>query len=235
MTQPTHDKMHTIRQDGHVFRMEYVFQAEIAALRASRNGQFQEVPVLQWVRGLKLKGCYFDAGAHVGNHSLFFHSFCPSTSVISVEAHPQIFRLLERNMDRNAFALVNIPPPGPHKKPFYLHNAAVWNENGKVSIGSIPHNNAGHTKLAPKGGTMVQAKMIDDLADQGKVVVLKIDVEDVEEQAIQGAQRVLREDHPVVIAERHSQKQLKWMDDALAKHGYKRVQNWEGCHTYAWR
>ncbi len=235
MTQPTHDSMHEIRYDGRKFHMEYVFKAEIAALRASRAGQFQEVPVLEWVKSLNLKGVYFDAGAHVGNHSIFFHSFCPSTAVISVEAHPKIFRLLERNMDRNTFAMCNIPPPGPHKKPFYLHNAAVWKESGIVNIGSIPHNNAGHTKLTDKGGTPVPAETIDHLSDQGKVVLLKIDVEDVEEEVIMGAQRVLRYDHPVIVAERHSEKQLTDFEKLLKPFNYKRASNWSGIHTYAWR
>lgn len=235
MTQPTHDQMHEIRYGGKVFRMEYVFRAEIAVLRAHRSGQFQEVPVLEWVKSLKRKGVYFDAGAHVGNHSLFFHSFCPSTCVISVEAHPKIFRLLERNMDRNAFARTNIPPPGPHPKPFYLHNAAVWDEPGEVRIGAIPHNNAGHTCVVPTGGKIVEACRIDDLSDQGPVAVLKIDVEDVEEQAIKGATRVLVNDHPVIIAERHSAAQLEAFEKLIKPFGYKRTQNWAGIHTYAWQ
>lgn len=231
MTQVPDNQMHTISYGGKTMRMEYVFKAEIAALRARKSGQFQELPVLQWVKSLGLRGTYFDAGAHVGNHSLFFHSFCPSTEVISVEAHPKIYNLLKRNMDRNLF---RSREDGTHK-PIYLHNAAVWNSFGSVRIGAIPHNNAGHTKVVKEGGSLVQARTIDDLANDHKIVLLKIDVEDVEEQAIGGASRVLSSFHPTIIAERHTQDQLRRFEALLKPHGYKRVQSWSGIHTYAWR
>jgi len=217
--------MHPIRYGGKVFQMEYVFPAEIAVLRAHRNGQFQEVPVLEWVKKLNRTGVYMDAGAHIGNHSLFFHAFCPSTHVISIEAHPKIYSLMERNVDRNKTSDV---------KPWYLHNCAVWNKTSTVRIGSIPRNNAGHTKVVGVGGTEVQARTIDDLSEGMPIAVIKIDVEDVEEQALEGARDVLERNKPAIIIERHTPKQLAFADQFLADYGYKRVQNWTGIHTYAW-
>lgn len=225
MTQQADPRMHQIRYGGKRFQMEYVFPAEIAVLRAHRSGQFQELPVLEWIKKQARRGVYFDAGAHVGNHSLFFHAFCPSTHVISVEAHPEIYKLLERNVDRNKTSDI---------KPWYLHNAAVWGEHTTVRIGAIPRNNAGHTKVVKDGGNEVPARTVDELAEGMKIAVLKIDVEDSEDQVFNGMQGTLRAHKPLLIVERHTPEQLAGFDKALGGFGYSRVANWQGIHTYAW-
>jgi predicted RNA methylase len=92
---------HVINFGGRRFENDYVFPAEIAALRARKTGKFQEEVILQWIRGQKLKGTYIDVGAHIGNHSLFFAAFCPSTKVLSIEGHPRIRELLKGNLKRN--------------------------------------------------------------------------------------------------------------------------------------
>lgn len=216
---------YAIRYGGKLYQMSYLFPAEIAALRAHRNGQFQELSVLEWIRDQGRSGTYFDAGAHVGNHSLFFHAHCPSTHVISVEASPPIFKLLEENMDWN---ITNFA------KAIYLHHCAVWNEPGEVFIGEPPRNNAALTKVVKNGGTKVVARTIDDLAEDHNVVVLKLDVEDVEEEALRGATRVLK-GKPIVIIERHTKEQLDYSDKFLASFGLERVQDWKGIHTFGYK
>lgn len=226
---------HTISIGKHSYEMDYVFPAEIAALRAHKTGQFQERPVLDWVRSKKLRGTYVDVGAHVGNHSLFFLEHCASTKVISIEAHPIIYKLLEGNMLRNS---------GRVSMGSYWdgHNKAAYDTNGeKVQMAPIPHNNAGHCHIANSGGRTgergeveVDTMMLDNLIYRDRVVVLKIDVEDVEEQVIKGASLVLAGSHPIIIAERHNKKQLKDFEDLIRPYNYKRTAEWSGIHTYAW-
>jgi len=207
--------------------MDYVFPAEIAALRARKSGKFQELAVLEWIKAKNLRGTYIDVGAHVGNHSLFFLNHCLSEQVISIEAHPTIRELLKGNIKRNAKMFTN----------WECCEAAAWHsDNEHVLLSVIPRNNAGHTHVVTdikQASVKVPTIRVDSLILESKPVVLKIDVEDVEEQVIAGAQNVLAQ-HPVVIAERHTSKQLADFEVLLEPFGYKRTMEWSPIHTYSW-
>ncbi len=221
---------HVIKYEGRKYAMDYVFKAEIAALRAHKTGQFQEIVILEWIRKFQLKGTYVDAGAHIGNHTLYFLNHCPSKRVISIEAHPIIHKLMVGNIERNGEVV---------GKAWTAYQRAAWNRSGdRVQMAPIPRNNAGHCHIVRKGerGEVdVITVCIDDVVPQGDVSVLKIDVEDVEEQAIEGAKGTLEKSRPLLIAERHSPKQLKDFEALIAPFKYKRVKEWKGVHTFAWR
>lgn len=221
---------HVIKYGGRKYAMDYVFPAEVAALRAHRTGQFQEAVILEWIAKWKLKGTYVDAGAHIGNHTLFFLNHCPSKRVISIEAHPIIHKLMVGNIERNG-EVVN--------KGWTHYQRAAWNRSGdRVQMAPIPRNNAGHCHIVrpgERGEIDTVTVCIDDIAPHKDVTVLKIDVEDVEEQAIEGANKVLELSRPLLIAERHSPKQLKDFEALIKPFSYKRVKSWPGVHTFAWR
>ena len=63
--------------------------------------------------------------------------------------------------------------------------------------------------------------------------MLKIDVEDVEEQVIDGGLKTIEKHKPIIIIERHSPAQLQSAMSRLAPLGYKVKQNWQGIHTYS--
>jgi FkbM family methyltransferase len=217
---------HEIIYGGMIYRMDYVFPAEIAALRAKKSGQFQELPVLQWLAQRELKGTYVDIGAHIGNHSLFFANHCPSDSVISIEAHPQIAELCGENLRRNMNPV--------KEREWFLIRKAAWSKSAEtVKMAPIPHNNAGHTCIKDDGVTPVETIALDDLA-LTNVSVIKIDVEDVEVQVLEGAMQTITRDRPVIIAERHTAEQLAEFEGPLLELGYKRTVEWPGIHTYAW-
>lgn len=219
--------LYEISYGGKKFPMRYVYEAEIACLRANKTGRFQEEPILQWLAKKNLGGVYIDAGAHVGNHSLFFAKFCPSQVVVSIEAHPAIYALLEENMQRNL---------GSDRSKWTGKNYAAWFRSGsKVRMGDPPHNNAGHTCVVGQGGTEVGTIAIDNIdeAVHAKVSVIKIDVEDVEEQVVLGAMNTLERWRPALIVERHSPGQLKTFSQLIKPFGYQRTQEWAGVHTFA--
>ena len=108
-------------------------------------------------------------------------------------------------------------------------------------MAQITKNNAGHTHIVNTGGrtgeradVTVSTMTIDSLKVDD-ATVLKIDVEDVEEQAIKGAVLTLQRTHPVIIAERHNKKQLDDFEALIKPYGYKRTKEWAGIHTFAWQ
>ena len=223
---------HVIQFEGRRFENDYVFPAEIAALRAHRTGQFQEAVILQWIRAQKLKGAYMDVGAHIGNHTLFFAAFCASTSVTAIEGHPTICDLLDGNVRRNLSA--------KEVDKVAIYWAAAWEKsNKKVQFAKIPRNNAGHSHIINTGGRKdevgeveVNTIAIDDIPID-KLVVLKIDVEDSEEQVLDGAKLTIAKHRPLIVIERHNQKQLQAAMQRLQPIGYRIANVWKGVHTYA--
>lgn len=224
---------HQIRYGGRIFENRYVFPAEIAALRARKTGQFQEAVILEWIKKRNLLGAYFDVGAHIGNHTLFFAAFCRATSVVSIEGHPEIRELLRINVERNLGAV--------ELSRVQIIDAAAWSRSDEtVRFAPIPRNNAGHTHIANSGGRRGEVHTaesntiaLDDIEFEGRLVVLKIDVEDVEEQVIAGAQRLIEEHKPIIIIERHSKEQLDSALALLERIPYRVTQEWRGAHTFA--
>lgn len=224
---------HVIRYGGREFHNDYVFPAEIAALRAHKTGKFQEEVILEWVKARNLKGTYIDCGAHIGNHTLFFAVFCPSTEVIAIEGEPTIYGLLEKNIKRNLSVT--------EQEKVGMFNLAAWSKtNEKVQFAQIPRNNAGHSHIINTGGrtgeapaTLAKTIALDEITLADKLVVLKIDVEDTEEEVIAGAMKTIGKHKPIIIIERHNQAQLKATMDQLKPFSYEAKVNWSGVHTYA--
>ena len=49
---------------------------------------FYELKLLDKIKSLNLNGTYVDAGAHFGNHSIYFSKFCDSKKVVSIQMIP---------------------------------------------------------------------------------------------------------------------------------------------------
>jgi hypothetical protein len=60
-----------------------------------------------------------------------------------------------------------------------------------------------------------------DQVVRGKVVVLKIDVEGMEDQVLKGARRILRKHHPVVFAEAWGEPERTAIEAVLKPHRYR--------------
>jgi FkbM family methyltransferase len=194
-----------------------------------KNGRFKEQVILEWVRSLKLKGVYIDAGAHIGNHAVFFMLHCPSTFVYAFEAHPRVGDLLRENIkdastiaDKNARVIMG----------------GVWDIDGVLlGMTNLPPKAAGTAKIDVDGPVIVQSVTIDRFVnvEDDRVVVLKMDVEHSENRALRGAIETVRRDRPLVLAEHHTKDQVQEFTKQLQDLdvGYRQVKHWPGVRTYA--
>ena len=192
--------------------------------------------ILKWIADRKLRGTYVDVGAHIGNHSLFFAAFCPSTKLISIEGHPEIRSLMVGNLKRNL-------TPEEFAKVHIYHGAAWSKRNEEVWFAPIPRNNAGHCHIAGSGGrgpeeakTRQTTVTVDDCvgaSSVNKLAVLKIDVEDTEHEVIVGAVESIDKHRPLIIIERHDEKQLNDTLTQLQLFDYRVTAEWKGVHTFA--
>lgn len=78
-------------------------------------------------------GVYYDFGAFVGTHSLYFAKVCKADLVVAVEPNPKAYELLRLNMWMNDCTTVE------------LYNTAVGGMSGRIRLGTPDDGNVAHT------------------------------------------------------------------------------------------
>lgn len=149
----------------------------------------------------KLDGIYIDAGAHVGNHTIYFSNHCKADEVWAFEPTPSTFEVLKENVERNCKGNVKI------------FNKAVGKENG---FGSLIQNARQGQNRVELEGDEVEVFSLGNIKE--KVALIKIDVEGMEEDVVMGAMPIIERDKPELFIESFTGYQ--WILDLLPE-GYK--------------
>lgn len=199
----------TIEYEGRMYDLVGVTGEDIMIRRFRQTGRFYELDLLEKVAGLGVRGCYLDIGANIGNHSIFFANHCPSEALACVEAHPDIFGALERNVCRHV------------GKPYKLLNVAVTDSPGFARCSDIDPSNVGGTRvISGRGG--IRAVTLGDLLDEiGNVRLVKMDIEGWELPVIRASLEAIDRVHPVLITEFHIKREYKACLKILKKLGYR--------------
>jgi FkbM family methyltransferase len=146
--------------------------------RAWHAGHWYEAPLLEHIRTLGVDGLAVDAGANIGNHTLWFARAC-SLTVAAFE--PLHHALLRGNVHRNGLdAQVNV-------YPFALGASAT----------TALHLGKGALRT---GSGAIPVRTLDSCELTG-VALVKADVEGMEPQALAGGEQTIRRDRPVIFAE----------------------------------
>jgi FkbM family methyltransferase len=147
-----------------------------------KTGYFYEYKMLYYIhKNIPNKGKYIDVGANIGNHSMFFASFC-NAEVIALEPVKDNYDLLVFNsIGKNILPI----------------NKAVGKQEGKCSF-EINQNNMGMCKMIE--GKDVDIITIDSL-NLTDVTLIKIDVEGSEKDVIEGALKTISLNRPHIFIE----------------------------------
>ena len=138
-----------------------------------------------------------DAGANIGNHSLFFSRIFER--VFSFEPNKEVFKLLAIN----AASVNNV-------KPFNLglsdkkETLKAFIDKGNLSSGKIVED--------LDSNDIFQVEKLDNFKSENnlaKISYLKIDIEGHEEAALRGAKEILISDSPVVSLEMEMTRNLE--------------------------
>jgi FkbM family methyltransferase len=126
-----------------------------------------------------------DAGAHIGLTTLYLHSLYPRGTFICIEPNPNNLPLLKRNLEANGVENVTIIPKAlvgktPHKELFVHPN---WGVFSSFHSGGWTGKEAGTTVPVE---TMQLSELLKEPAD-----ILKIDIEGVEMEVLEGAEPLL--------------------------------------------
>jgi FkbM family methyltransferase len=161
-----------------------------------RRGEFYEADMLEYIRRLGLKGRYADVGAAVGTHTLFFALVCDAKHVYSFEPRDWVVELVKKNI------LLN-----------HLEDRVTL-----FPIGLSDRREAVSVVLDGAESTFNTERLDDVVSD--RVVVMKVDVEDMEVQVFNGAAKTLRRSKPLIFAEARNAQFYLAIVACLRGHGY---------------
>lgn len=152
-----------------------------------------------------------DAGANIGNHTLFFAKVCGAAEVHAFEPLHTIFAVLERNVALNGLTNVR------------CHNMALGAAAGRAALASFPTQNIAASQFTLGDGSAYPVVALDSIAFD-RLQLLKIDVEGMHVPVLQGARATLARHRPRIWIEmRPSFEEFEPGDALLRELGYRQT------------
>jgi len=165
---------------------------------------------------------FLDVGAHWGLYSLLAHRTGYFSRIVAFEPDPTNYAQLQANLFLNDAAMAIEP-----------RQLAASDREATFGLVQRTHRNRGGTRLAEEGETAraaCRAVRIDREVDfEGKLLVMKMDVESHEVAALEGMAGLLARNHCVLQIEIWSAteeilaERLPLITDMLARHRIRRV------------
>lgn len=135
---------------------------------------------------------FWDVGAHIGRYALHMAQV-EGCKVYAFEPNPQNFMALQAGIEANNLSNVT------------AFNMAAWNSETTLDLNWGVHSGTHSIKKnVGRGSVRVSAKPLDDLLRRGQVDPpdwIKIDVEGVEEEVIEGLRETIVKYRPRIIFE----------------------------------
>lgn len=179
--------------------------------KSLRAGNPYEARVLEHIYRQGLKGVAVDAGASVGNHALWFAAVC-GLRVVAFE--PLVYEQLLRNVALNGLG-----------KQIRVQAVALGASAGTATP-------LGRGQLEPGQGS-VPVEPLDgfELAD---VALLKVDVEGMEADVLEGALDTIRRCEPLIFAEAWDHEAHARVAGVLEPLGYRHVKTYGATPLEEW-
>lgn len=150
-------------------------------------GTFLEAPSLAAIRRRGLQGVYFDIGANLGGHSIFFANHCNATKVVAFEGNAEMASLWKQNIK------VNAPESACRLEEHFV------SVHRNLSFHRDPENSGGsHVEAQAEGGHLSVA--LDDFISE-KPSFIKIDVEGHELEVLRSGVALLQKCRPELCIE----------------------------------
>jgi FkbM family methyltransferase len=153
------------------------------------RGDFYEAEELAllapWFKG----GLFVDAGANVGNHTLYAALILGADRVIAFEPNPTALRVLEINVALNGLA-----------GRVTIHSVGLSDKPGRANI-KLPYANLGGAWLESSDQGAFEIVAGDSLIADEPVAFLKIDTEGLEMQVLAGLRETIMRHRPAIFVE----------------------------------
>lgn len=188
-----------------------------------RKQTFYEADLLCYLKSkISPASNIIDAGAFVGNHSLFFAQHINANLVHAFEPFPKTFRILKRNISSNHL-----------EKVIHAHNYALSDSEYASRMTCSNKKNQGMNHLDQSGKTRVNVTSLDKyLARQlNSLDLIKIDTEGHGLKVLDGAMSLISEHLPLLCIEIHPEP-LDEFVKLLEPLGYQITEKFNSTPTY---
>ncbi len=190
------------------------------------TGRFYEIDMLEDIQNRlasKNNNVIIDAGAYIGNHSIFFATHCKATKVISFEPFKESYYKLTDNIRLNG--LDNI---------ITTYNFALGDKKGKAEINVLDSDNQGANKIDVDVKGNIKIIPLDSLLFDGldRLDLIKIDVEGMEIPLVNGALKTIHKFSPLLYIEAFEMSRLIELIKILSPLGYSIVDVFNATPTY---
>lgn len=176
--------------DGESFRFRISNPFDLIQ-RNFLKGRFFELPELQFVREKVKKGAVVvDVGANVGNHTVFLSRFLAPRRIVVLEPNADLFDTLRFNLEVNSVSNLDTSFLG----------LAVGAQSRTYDICIKDLNNIGAGRLAESASGTVRSRPLDEILHDD-VDLIKIDVEGMELEVLEGARRTISRSRPYLMLE----------------------------------
>ena len=133
-----------------------------------------------------------DIGANIGNHSLFFAKFLKNDRVHAFEPHQSNFELLQKNLAGQKCQLYNLALSN-FEGELPLYNSQIENYGG-FSLHS--YSNGTSFKVLDS----IPVRTLDSF-NLNNITMIKIDVENHENEVLEGAKDTISRNKPIIFVE----------------------------------
>lgn len=157
-----------------------------------QSGQFYDLEGLQKLQTiLPEQSVIIDVGAHVGNHSLFFHKVCGARQVIAYEPQEQLAATCQQTMIDNNIKEGSV----------VIHNVACVQMRTPLTVSQVKPENLSATKYAISNDGTVPSVILDKQLRDQKIDLLKVSANDMNFLVIIGSEQIIRAHKPIIYTQ----------------------------------
>lgn len=149
---------------------------------------FFEINELEYIRHrIAENTSILEVGANIGNHIVYYSKFTTCGKVIAIEPNPEAIEILKKNLELNNIGNVDIHQlgAGANKARFRLKTR---------------QNNLGATQLLEDADGEIEVARLDDIIHE-QIDFIKIDVENMELEVLDGAMLLIDTYRPQILIE----------------------------------
>ena len=168
------------------------------------NGNFFEHDNLKMAeKYIKKDFVILDAGANIGNHSLYFSKICKAKKVISFKPQNNLFETLNKNIEINNCSNIE------------AHKCALGSKIGYCTIDKFYTDCSGSTSFKEDEYGSYKLVTLDSL-NIDQLDFCKVDVEGAQLEFLKGAKETHEKFKPTIWIEMLDQETIKDTDDNVA-------------------
>jgi FkbM family methyltransferase len=198
-------RMMAFEHAGHAIKLPYSGRNPTLE-RVQLGSRFYEQDELaNLARTVKPGAVIVDVGANTGNHTLYFATVMRAAKVIAIEPNPQACRMLRCTVAENRLASVDLSRLGIAAGRAPAYGAVIAGGQGHLGTARFAVNGANEFPVAP----------LDTLICEN-VDLLKIDVEGMELEVLEGSRGLIERCRPQIMIEVRDELLapfMQWLED----------------------